>query len=131
MSDLEICKSFAEKHNLILELEGECGFGRECVGFIGKNDNWVDHNPMNMVTHEPIAELVCEAVEPPEDVDAYHKHDCLAVLGRGDDAVGDLAKWVTKMESAGTVSIVEYSTGATGVQAVFTGSIGYTVVVNG
>lgn len=75
--------------------------------------------------------IACAAAEPPDDVvDAYHKHDCLAVLGRGARAVYQLAQWVRSMEAAGRVEVVDYETGATGMQAAFFGAIGYVVVVH-
>ena len=129
MTSLEICVAFAAKRNIIFEPEGGCGIGRKCVGFLGKNGNWIDYNPIDMETYDPIKYLECEALEPPKGTDAYHKHNCLAVLGRGEVAINGLASWVVKMELAGTVEIKEYSTGATGRQAAMTGATGYTVVV--
>ena len=115
-----ICQQFALKHKVIFDDTGECGFGRECVGFnIG--NQWLDHNPTRAPDYDPIPELACPDAYAPDDVNSYHKHECLAVLGRGDEAVIGLAKWVQKMESAGTVSVVEYETGATGMQAMFSG----------
>jgi hypothetical protein len=44
--------------------------------------------------------------DPPNGVDAYHKHDCLAVLGRGDEAVDGLYRWVAKIrENDGRVVV--------------------------
>lgn len=45
----KICQDFANKHKLIFEEEGECGFGRECVG-LSIGDSWLDFNPINMET---------------------------------------------------------------------------------
>ena len=124
----EICQAFANKHKVIFDDEGECGFGRECVGF-NYGGAWVDHNPFSMPNFDPIPEYACAAAEPPDGVNAYHKHDCLAVLGRGDEAIIQLAKWVQHMEAAGEVEIVEYETGAVGVQAVFMGVFSKTVMI--
>ena len=124
----EICQVFANKHKVIFDDEGECGFGRECVGF-NYGGAWVDHNPYDHGTYDEIPEYVCEVAYPPNGVDAYHKHDCLAVLGRGDDAIMQLAKWVQHMEEAGEVEIVEYATGATGMQAMLTGVTSKTVMI--
>jgi len=57
-----------------------------------------------------IKEYACEQARPPKEVtDAYHKHDCLAVLGHGDAAVIQLARWIKHMESQGTVTIEDYN----------------------
>ena len=123
-----ICEKFALQHKLIFEQEGEVGFGRECVGFLHV-DNYVDYNPSNVTTHEPIAELECEHCCPPPGVNAYHKHDCLAVLGRGETAIIGLAQWVRSMEEKGKVEIVRFCTGATGIQALLSGMTGRAVIV--
>jgi hypothetical protein len=124
----KICEEFASKHKVIFEDEGECGFGRECVGFIARGDNYVAFNPTDAETYEIIEEFECDNAEAPDDVESYHKHDCMAVLGRGDEAIIGLAKWVEKLESFGNVRIVEYPTGAKGMQAMFSGITGYTVM---
>src|SRR3990167_249083 len=126
----DICERFALEHKVVFETSGECGFGRECVGFISKFGNYLDYNPHQSGDYEPITELQCPAVEPPHDLtpDAYHKHDCMAVLGRGDRAIIQLAHWVKKINAVGNVRVVEYETGATGLQATFSGRVGYAVV---
>lgn len=127
----KLCEQFATKHKLIFEDEGECGFGRECVGFLDKRGHWLDFNPTKSDgagNREPMVELQCAAVEPPAGVDNYHKHDCMAVLGRGDEAIIGLAKWVQKINSAGNVQVVEYKTRATGMQAMISGVIGYAIL---
>jgi len=124
----QVCEQFAIKHKVIFDDEGTCGFGRECVGFTS-GDKWIDFNPHSSATYEPIKECQSEHVSPPDGVDAYHKHDCLAVLGRGEDAVIQLAQWVKHMEAAGEVSIKDFATGAVGVQALFSGVMGRCVMV--
>lgn len=124
----EICEKFALKHKIIFDEEGECGIGRECVGFSSGN-SWIDHNPHNYSDYKPLKKFACKAARPPAGIDAYHKHDCLAVLGHGEASVIQLAKWVKHMEKSGEVEIVEYPTGATGFQALFSGSIGRTVFI--
>lgn len=128
-----ICERFAIKHKVIFDDEGECGFGRKCVGF-RDGGKWIDHNPCKSDgNYEPIKELACDACYAPSDVNSYHKHNCLAVLGRGlgrgDEAVIGLAKWVMKLEAAGEVKIVEYETGATGIQALLSGVCARAVMV--
>lgn len=124
-----ICERFALKYKLIFDDEGEVGIGRECVGF-RDGGKYIDHNPRTSGgDYEPIKELACPAAYAPDDVNSYHKHDCLAVLGRGDEAVIGLAKWVLKLEAAGEVQIVEYETGAVGMQALFSGITARAVTV--
>jgi hypothetical protein len=125
----EICQRFAAEHKIVFEEEGECGFGRECVGFTSGR-GYIDHNPISVGNnYERIKDLECKDCYPPSGVEAYHKHDCLAVLGRGKGAIIGLASWVQKLEAAGKVSVVEYRTGATGIQAVLSGVVGKAVVV--
>ena len=127
---IKTCQQFALKHKIIFEDEGECGFCRLCVGFISQSGNYVNYNPHT--SNETCAEISClqsEDVIPPKDVEAYHKHDCMAVLGLGEEAVNQLARWVQKIEKAGNVRIVAYPTGAEGIQAVITGLLGYAVMV--
>ena len=117
----KICQDFANRHKVIFDDEGECGFGRECVGF-REDGGWIDHNPCSSSgDYEKIAGFDCPDAYAPDDVNSYHKHDCLAVLGRGDEAVIGLARWVQKMEAAGEVKLSRYATGATGLQAMLTG----------
>lgn len=124
----KICKAFAKKHSVIFDDNGECGFGRPCVGF-RYFDNWIDHNPMSHKDWDPIPELACEACYPPDGVEAYHKHDCLAVLGHSESSVIQLAEWVKNMESKGEVSIREYQTGASGFQSIISGTTGRAVFI--
>lgn len=69
---------WAARYGATLQLAGEVGFGRECTGIL-KGDTYIDY--------AGIADIWT-----PED--AYRKHDCMAVLGRGDDALGQLYRWV-------------------------------------
>lgn len=75
-------EQFALKHKLILEEAGEVGFGRPCVGFL-KGTGYVDYNATVHPDYKP-AFPDDEYYEPPVP-DAYHKHDCLAVLVHDDD----------------------------------------------
>lgn len=73
-------------HGARLELEGEIGFGRQCVGILCEGQypeyTWFD---------------AATGVWPNGDVwspeDAYHKGEYMAVLGRGDDAIRELYVW--------------------------------------
>ncbi|GAF88341.1 unnamed protein product, partial [marine sediment metagenome] len=57
MENFEECKKniqeFANRFKLIFDDEGECGFGRECVG-LTNGSNWVDYNPDHIETYEHI-----------------------------------------------------------------------------
>jgi len=122
---------FALEHGLTFEEAGEVGFGRPCVGFT-RDGSYVAHNPMRADTFEPITEYADARLYPPEAVrDAYHKHDCLAVLAHNEYAAAmvQLDTWVRHLESLGRVRVVEYETGATGLQAAFSGRTGWTVRV--
>lgn len=87
---------YAKRHEVVLTLEGECGFGRECVGIL-KNDSYPDY--------EWYDEETWERTDPNGDVwipkDAYHKHPCVAVLGRGEDAESQLYDWLKWFDDNG------------------------------
>jgi hypothetical protein len=90
---------WAARYKARFEPEGECGFGRECVGIL-----YVDHYPDwdgYVDNYSRRADWVVDDAAPPADVAAYHKHPCLAVLGRGPDAVAQLARWVRKLDEHG------------------------------
>lgn len=86
---------WAAKSGLQLELKGECGFGRECVGVI-VGDNFPDYEWHN---------AAYERVDGNGDVwtpnDAYHKHPCVAVLGRGEEAESQLYEWLKWFDENG------------------------------
>lgn len=80
---------WAAKNGLQLQLEGECGFGRECVGVTAEDTypdyEWYDYNSYERLDKNG-------DVWTPED--AYHKHPCVAVLGRGEYAESQLYDWL-------------------------------------
>lgn len=83
-------KQYATKYGFRLALKGEVGFFRECVGIIGPNDCFPDYGP--------------EAYEGvPEN--AYHKHDCVAVLGRGEAAEAQLYEWLRWFDERGYIPV--------------------------
>jgi hypothetical protein len=88
------------EQGLNLVLEGECGFGRDCVGVASMDESgtypdyqWYDKD------YEDISGS--GGVWTPED--AYHKHPCTAVLGRGDVAIAQLYEWCVWFEENGFV----------------------------
>jgi hypothetical protein len=90
-------EKWCKKHGAELQLEGECGFGRPCVGIIASevypDYEWRDSN--------------YKRIDNNRDVwipgNAYHKHPCVAVLGRGDDSIGQLFDWLKWFDDNGFV----------------------------
>lgn len=126
---LEECRQniqeFANRFKLIFEDEGECGFGGECVGLTNGN-NWVSYNPIHSETYENIEGFYDERFYDIAPEDAYRKHTCLAVLGRGENAIRQLSEWVDRLNELGAV-VEKFKTGATGIQVIFSGTHSYAV----
>ncbi len=89
---------WAAKNGLQLQLAGECGFGRECVGVLAEHQypDYEWHNEADWTRADPNGE-----VWTPKD--AYHKHPCVAVLGRGEDAEAQLYDWLRWFDDNGFV----------------------------
>lgn len=86
---IEWLKDWCKKEGLTLVLEGECGFGRECVGVASENGGtYPDYEWYNDDYERE--DNNGDVLIPP---DAYHKHPCTAVLGRGDIAIQQLYLW--------------------------------------
>ena len=114
---------FCKAHGVTLYEKAECGFGRPCVGIMDAGGgNYVDHNPHQAPDYDPIAEFEDPRLYAPEGVNAYHKHECLAVLITGseedmdgyDTAIRQLHRWIQNIETEGEVEIVEYDRYAEG-----------------
>ena len=119
---IEKLQEFAVKHKIVLEEKGEIGFGRACVGFL-HGDNYISYNPTNDTDYSYIWEYDSR-LGAPGDVDFYHKGNYMAVLVSNNDydkGLRDLLTWVEHLESQGEVEVVEYPTGATGLQAMISG----------
>ena len=97
---------WAANAGLRLELVGECGIGRECVG-VEANGSYPDYEWSDPETWDRIDDNG-KVWTPPA---AYHKHPCVAVLGRGEDAEAQLYDWLRWFDEHGFVL-------ETGVQAV-------------
>lgn len=99
-------RDWAARQKVIYDDEGECGFGRECVG-ITTGDKWIDLGPSVHINNEyggyDEMSVHPDAYPPQGVVDAYHKHDCLAVLGRGPYAIHQLFLWVSNLKDKGFV----------------------------
>lgn len=79
---------WCHKNKVRLELEGKCGFGRECVGITSEGtypDYQWDNDDYERIDNNGDVWI-------PED--AYHKHTCVAVLGRGENAESQLYDWI-------------------------------------
>lgn len=87
---------WAAKNGLQLNLEGECGFGRECVG-VSTEGHFPDYEWHNEETWER-ADQNGDVWTP---ADAYHKHPCVAVLGRGEGAESQLYDWLKWFDDNG------------------------------
>lgn len=125
----ENCQRFANAHKVVFEDHGEVGFGRPCVGF-KHGGNYVNYNPLRYPDYAYVWPRDERLLAPPETPDAYHKHDCLAVLVHDANyavAVLQLDAWVRHLEAQGAVSVVDFQTGATGVQALLSGMVGRAV----
>lgn len=80
---------WATNNKVALNLEGECGFGRECAGITTDG---------SFPEYEWASEATWERIDNNGDVwvpeDAYHKSPCVAVLGRGKEAESQLYDWL-------------------------------------
>jgi hypothetical protein len=89
---------WAAKNDVKLDLKGEVGFGRECVGIsrheIYPDYNWYDKKTWNRIDKNG-------EVWTPEN--AYHKHPCVAVLGRGKVAEEQLYDWLKWFDDNGFI----------------------------
>ena len=85
---------WASRYRASLQLNGEVGIGRECVGVL-MGHAYIDTTDVK----------AREAYQPGGDwwepENSYHKHDCLAVLGRGDGALAQLYEWVRWLDGRG------------------------------
>lgn len=92
---IEWMHRWAVSNKAQLVLEGEVGFSRECVG-LSTGDKYPDYEWYND-DYDRIDDN--GEVWTPED--AYHKHPCVAVLGRGVDAEAQLYEWLKWFDSNG------------------------------
>jgi hypothetical protein len=73
---IKFMQEWCQKQNLTLVLEGEVGFGRQCVGVLSEQ---CGAYPDYIIFDEDYNIVDGNEVWTPED--AYHKHPCVAVLG--------------------------------------------------
>lgn len=85
---------WAARYGATLQIAGQVGFGRECVGVL-MGGTYIDTADIKE------REAYVEGGDWWEPEDSYHKHDCMAVLGRGDSALAQLYEWVRWLDSHG------------------------------
>jgi hypothetical protein len=83
---------WAARMGAVVDFAGTCGIGRECVGVL-IGHSYLDYSHLWETDHDE------DAWWAPED--AYHKHDCMAVLGRGPAAVAQLFEWAKWLDEHG------------------------------
>lgn len=86
---------WACKNGLQLMLEGECGFGRECVG-VSVDGHYPDYE-----WYDDEYERADQNGDVWTPENAYHKHPCVAVLGRGETAESELYDWLKWFDDNG------------------------------
>lgn len=107
---------WATRMGAVVTFAGECGFGRECVGVL-IGSAYLDYGHLYDLFRGD--ENRWSHWWTPKD--AYHKHDCMAVLGRGPEAVAQLYDWAKWLDEHGwTVSSTPYQA-ATVLDAMFHG----------
>ncbi len=118
-------QEFANRFKLIFEDDGEVGFGRKCVG-LTNGSNYVDYNPTQYPNYDYVEEFYDERLFDIVPENAYHKHNCLAVLGNEETSIIQLSEWIDKLKELGAV-VEKYKTGATGIQALLSGTENYAI----
>lgn len=76
--------------NRVIITEGEVGFGRDCVG-VSAGTFWIDWRANK---GSPTWEEIPGAYDGFIPDGAYHKHDCVCVLGQSDESWMMLAMWL-------------------------------------
>lgn len=105
----EFLKDFVFKHDLTLKKKGEVGFGRPCVGIL-RGNCYVEYNPYEDKTYEPIKEFYNEDISKFSSYNSYHKHSCFAVLvedGDYNNGLIELAKWLSKINDKYEIKFVD------------------------
>ena len=118
-------QEFANRFKLIFEDDGEVGFGRKCVG-LTNGSNYVDYNPTQYPNYDYVEEFYDERLFDIVPENAYHKHNCLAVLGNEETSIIQLSEWIDKLKELGAV-VEKYKTGATGIQSLLSGTENYAI----
>ena len=80
---------WAARYGATLQIAGQVGFGRDCTGVL-KDGHYIDTQDAKN-----------ETAYWWEPEDSYHKHDCLSVLGHGDEPLAQLYQWVKWLDGHG------------------------------
>lgn len=116
---------WAKSIGAVFNESAEIGFMRPCIAIqIGGSS--LSYNPaLSDNDYTPLRDLWDTLIDPPADVeDAYHKGDYMAVLIHDDDsekATRQMHLWIQNIEHNGGAKLVEFATGATGIQAIMSG----------
>lgn len=147
-------QKFANDHGVLFEHsgKGEVGMGRPCVGF-ERGGSYIHYRPLthhdfNTAEKAPKYEDMLifghdPRLSPPKETpNAYHKHECLSVLIEAEDwenipqesvdtALIELWHWMKHLEKQGELEVVEFETGATGIQAMVSGLTSWAIKYKG
>lgn len=99
---IKFMRKWAEQQGARLDLDGECGFGRQCVGILVGTDlqaqypEWRDAEAF-WDDEQPAAWETPAAFPPASVTDNYDKASVLCVLGRGADSIDQLYDWVKQL----------------------------------
>jgi hypothetical protein len=104
---------WAARYRCSLQLNGQVGFGRDCVGVLN-DGTYIDSGDVKWGGDRFAGDWW-------EPEDAYHKHDCLAVLGHDDDALAQLYAWVKWLDGHGYGVGIVYREPASDIDLVFHG----------
>ena len=83
--EIKFMQDYCAKHDFTLDLQGEIGLSRPCVGIV-KDKSFPD---------------IDEDEWRPER--AYHKHSCIAVLEQDSESIHQLFQWLLYLEKEGYV----------------------------
>lgn len=99
-AQMRLLQSWAQANDCTLTLAGEVGFGRECVGML-YNQHYIDFGYLAMDYKNPEARDLLNEIREKSPERAYHKDDCLCVLGIDYEAQLGLYEWVADLANKG------------------------------
>lgn len=97
---LEELRKIANEWSCELVLDGQVGFGRDCVG-IKRGDKYIDFLKWSWEYEDKESQRVLQLINAEKPDLAYHKHDCLCVLGKGAESQLQLYLWVKDLYDKG------------------------------
>lgn len=122
-------QAFANRHKVLLLDDGEIGFGRPCVGYT-RDGKYIAYSPYRFPDMTAVWDADNDVDFFPEGgiEDAYHKDDFFAVLIQDEDineAWRQLYAWTRYLDDTLDVVLVQYKTGAQGMQLLLSGSVAW------